>query len=84
MYRRTTIVLPPGLKEIATARANKQGISFSEFVRRAVEKAVVASVESARWKTDSFFSDRAVFRGKTPRGTAARHDDYLYGDRDGR
>lgn len=66
---------------MANTRASKQGISFSEFVRRAVEKAV-----GARGSTDSeddpFLSDKAVFRGKAPRDMAARHDDYLYGETD--
>ena len=80
MYQRTTIVLPPGVKEMATTLAKKQGISFSEFVRRSVETAVKIGASPSRAKADPFFSDRAVFRGRVPIDTAVRHDDYLYDD----
>src|SRR5437870_11385071 len=36
MPERTTVVLPPPLKQRAVARAREQGISFGEFVRRSV------------------------------------------------
>lgn len=32
-------------------------------------------------KKDPFFADREVWRGPTPADLAARHDDYLYGDK---
>ena len=35
--------------------------------------------KSKSWKRDSFFADKRVFRGKTPKDLAANHDRYLYG-----
>jgi hypothetical protein len=80
MLRRTTIVLPQALKEIAQDRARSRGISFGEFVRRAVEE---ATCKTPRGKSaaDPFLSDRAVFRGGAPSDLSERHDFYLYGGR---
>ncbi len=78
MVHRTTIVLPPRIKELATSRAAERGISFSEFVRRAVEKAVAESTHAGHQGADPLLADRAVFRGPAPGDISARHDDYLY------
>ena len=77
---RTTIVLPPRLKDVVTARARAQGISFGEFVRRVLEKAVAESGPRRR-NRDPFLSDRAVFRGHVPPNFSRRHDFYLYGEK---
>jgi hypothetical protein len=82
MTHRTTIVLPPRTKELAATHARQQGISFSEFVRRAVEQAVSSTHDQKRPSRDPFFSDRAVFRGPAPSDTSERHDAYLYGETD--
>jgi hypothetical protein len=77
---RTTVVLPPALKAAATDQARARGISFGEFLRRAVERALSEDVQKPSRGGDPFLDDRAVFKGKTPRDLAQRHDHYLYGD----
>jgi hypothetical protein len=67
---RTTVVLPRRLKQLATARARKQKISFSEFVRQAIERATI--------ERDSFWSDIAVYDGPVPPDLSVNHDKYLY------
>ncbi len=78
--QRTTIILPETLKQMATDSARSLGISFGEFVRRAVEKKLRESAPLPGMKGDRFWDDRAVFRGRVPRDLAARHDFYLYGE----
>src|SRR5579864_578166 len=48
-----TIVLPPRLKELASMRAHAAGISFGEFVRRAVKQAVAEPVTRRGRRRDS-------------------------------
>lgn len=80
MPDRTTIVLPPFLKQRAVATAREQGISFGEFVRRAVENMLTLPPErAARKKTGDPFWDNLKFYDGGPADAAARHDDYLYG-----
>ena len=76
---RTTVVLPPRLKDRATARARAQKISFSEFVRRAVEHALVKPNVRNK-KKDPFWSDIAVYDGPVPPDVSVNHDKYLYDD----
>jgi hypothetical protein len=80
MPERTTIVLPDPLKQRAVARAREQGISFGEFVRRAVENMLTAPPRgTSRKKTgDPFWDNLEVYDGG-PTDVAGRHDDYLYG-----
>jgi hypothetical protein len=80
MPERTTVVLPAPLKQRAVASAREQGISFGEFVRRAVEKMLTAPPRgTARKKTgDPFWDNLKVYEGGPP-DVAARHDEYLYG-----
>lgn len=79
MTERTTIVLPDPLKRRAVARAREQGISFGEFVRRAVEKMLSAPPRGAgRNKTGDRFWDNLEIYDGGPSDAAARHDDYLY------
>lgn len=80
MPDRTTVVLPGPLKERAVARAREQGISFGEFVRRALENMLIAPPHgTGRKKTgDPFWDNLKVYDGG-PEDGAARHDDYLYG-----
>jgi hypothetical protein len=77
---RTTIVLPPRLKDMATREARLEGVSFGEFVRRAVEKAVREKTPK-KAAGDPLLSDRAVFRGDVPADLSRRHDHYLYGEK---
>ena len=80
MPERTTVVLPPRLKQRAVARAREQGISFGEFVRRAVEKLLTTPPRGAAEKKtgDPFWDNLKVYE-RGPMDLAARHDDYLYG-----
>ncbi|MBI1870726.1 MAG: hypothetical protein HYS07_05990 [Chlamydiae bacterium] len=75
---RTTIMLPLDLKFKAVQMAQKMGISFGEFVRETLKKAIRKTKNTK--SLDPFFADKAVFRGKVPKDLSERHDDYLYGD----
>ncbi len=74
---RTTIVLPPRLKTLAVERARAEGISFGEFVRRALEKQV-ASVP-VQQIGDPFWDNLSIATAPGPADIAEHHDDYLYG-----
>jgi hypothetical protein len=80
MAERTTVVLPGPLKERAIARAREQGISFGEFVRRAIENMLTAPPRGTVRKKagDPFWDNLRVYEGG-PEDSAARHDHYLYG-----
>lgn len=77
---RTTVVLPSRLKDAALQQARSAGISFGEFLRRAVEKALADSAPRRGGRRDSLFDDTAVFHGKVPSDLSRRHDSYLYGE----
>ena len=77
---RTTVVLPPRLKDAALQQARTAGISFGEFLRRAVAKAVADSAPPSRGRRDSLLDDTAVFDGKVPDDLSRRPDSYLYGE----
>ena len=82
--KRTTIVLPDALKRRSVEKARAEGVSFAEFVRRAVEAAVMEtpSVAARRkrlaaWEAMRTFADGYV--GETPPDLAKNLDDYVYG-----
>ena len=75
IMKRTTLMLPSTLREKATSYARQRRMSFGEFVRRALEKALQETEQS-----DTFLNDKALFRGKVPKDLAKNHDKYLYGD----
>jgi hypothetical protein len=77
---RTTLWLSPSLKRRVSDRARDVGISFGEFTRRALERAVSESHRSPQ-RPDLFWRDQAVFRGRAPKNLSTRHDDYVYGNR---
>ena len=77
MMLRTTVVLPPRLKDAAQQQARSAGISFGEFLRRALEKAIADSASRRRGRRDSLLDDTAVFDGKVPSDLSRRHDAYL-------
>jgi hypothetical protein len=88
MPERTTVVFPPELKRRAVVRAREQGISFGEFVRRAVDKQLTPPSKKGSkvpWRTgsrktgDPFWDNLRTFDGGSP-DLAERHDDYLYGE----
>lgn len=86
MPDRTTIVLPPELKRRAVSRARRQGISFGEFVRRAVEKQValptvkIVKPPRKRKTGDPFWDNLVFFEDDGPTDLSVRHDDYIYGE----
>ena len=91
MPDRTTIVMPPRMKQQAVSRARAQGISFGEFVRLAVGKQLaqrtkpfkVRLIKNKSKKTgDPFWDNLTFFDDGGPADLSVRHDDYLYGDKD--
>lgn len=74
------MVLPPRLKNAALQQARAAGISFGEFLRRALEKAITDPGPRRR-RRDSLLDDTAVFQGDVPKDLSRRHDAYLYGER---
>jgi hypothetical protein len=82
MPDRTTIVMPPELKARARHCAQREGVSFGEFVRRAVsERIEPAKKHSAKKDRDPFLDNRKVFRDNRPADLIDHLDDFLYGKR---
>jgi len=77
---RTTLVLPAALKERAATAAYTAGLSFGEFVRRAIDRALEQKPQRRGRTRDPLFADNAVYRGKGPSDLAEHHDAYLYGE----
>jgi hypothetical protein len=81
MPDRTTIVMPEPLKRLATAEARRQGISFGELVRRAVEKEVSGTGTRRRTRTgDPFWDNMKSYDDAGPADASTRIDELLYGD----
>jgi len=78
MPERTTVVLPPGLKREAVARARREGISFGEFVRQSLRRSLSEAHRKTSRKKDPFWSDVAVYDGPVPADISVNHDKYLY------
>ena len=78
--QRTTVMLPPRLHAAAGERARSLGISFGEFVRRAIEREIAERAPKRARPRDPFRDDRAVYRGELPADYSSRHDSYLYGE----
>jgi len=76
---RTTVMLPLDLKRKTVALARSSGVSFGEFVRRALAAAAEGE-RQGRPRRDPLLEDHAVFRGRTPRDLSRNHDRYLYGE----
>ena len=76
---RTTLMLPPELRRKAFEEAHKLGISFGEFVRAAMRRALERAPKGDRVH-DSFLDDKAVYKGPVPSDSSTNHDAYLYGD----
>ncbi len=74
---RTSVMLPPELKNRAMRRARDLGVSFGEFLRQSLGGALEG--RSAE-KKDTLFCDDALFSGKLPPRLSAEHDRLLYGD----
>jgi hypothetical protein len=75
---RTTVVLPEDLRLRAKERARRDGMSFAELVRQAVEARVGAP--SDRTEDDPLFGDIPVFEGVVPGTLSENHDAELYGE----
>lgn len=75
---RTTIMLPRALKAKAARLAKERGVSLGQYIREAVERSVG---ESGR-QNDAIFNPTVLPLDDGPTDMAARHDDYLYGERE--
>jgi hypothetical protein len=73
---RTTIMLPPDLKRRAVLRAQAEGVSLGELIRRSLESAIQES--SGARDRDPLFADSEVFAGEVPADLVQNHDRYLY------
>ena len=78
--QRTTVVIPPRLKQRANTCARAASISFGEFVRRALDRAVTENSTRRGRQRDPFLDDRVLFTGAIPADLSGRHDFYLYGE----
>jgi len=74
--KRTTIMLPEDLKVQAEKAARKSRVSWGQFIRVSIEKAVRRVIKSGH--EDPFFADKTVWKGAAPRDGALRHDKYVY------
>jgi hypothetical protein len=81
IMQRTTIVIPPKLKQLAVERARDEGISFGEFVRHAVEEAIERHPRGQGKGRDTFLDGDRIFRGETPGDLSGHPDEYLHGER---
>lgn len=77
MPDRTSVVIPPGLKRQAVARARSEGVSFGEFVRQSLRERLTKP-RLKRPVKDPFWSDVAVYDGPVPADLSSNHDKYLY------
>jgi len=75
---RTTVVLPPKLKQRATACARRKGVSFSEFVRQVLQEAVSRAPAKPAGGRDPFWTNVPVYDGPVPSDLSVNHDKYLY------
>jgi len=76
--KRTTVMIPEGLKTRATQRANSAGLSLGAFIRESLERALKS--DTAGTIDDPFLMDNAVHESDTGIDLAQNHDEYLYGD----
>lgn len=78
--RRTSILLPPSLRNRADRQARRLGISFGELVRRALASLLDEAERSA--DRDPFFADGTTHAGDAPSGASVHHDRHLYPERE--
>jgi hypothetical protein len=76
---RTSILVPPELRNRADRRARQLGISFGELVRRALAAMLDEALEVETG--DAFLAEGAVYDGDAPGGASIHHDEHLYGNR---
>ena len=76
--KRTTIMLPPELKNRASKHAHRLGISVGELIRNCLNAFLDRPDDQTN--EDPLLSDDAVYKGKVPPDLSSRHDHYLYGE----
>ena len=76
--KRTTIILPDGLKIHAIKKAREIGISLGELIRQSLHATLKNT--HAHLKNDPFLNDERLFTKTAPTDGAKNHDDYLYGE----
>ena len=76
VMKRTTVMLPPELKDRAVRKAREEDISLGALIRRGLREVLDEDEDTV----DPLFADRAVYDGPSPSDTAAEHDRHLYGD----
>ena len=77
--KRTTIMLPEDLRIRASVEANRLGVSLGEFIRKSILTCLCRTKGGV--SIDSFFADKVVFKGPSPKDGARNHDRYLYGEK---
>ena len=75
---RTSILIPPDLRNRADRMARQLGISFGELVRRALGE--MLDRPGTLRTGDAFLAEGPVYDGPGPSDTSVHHDDYLYGE----
>ena len=73
---RTTIMLPPEIKNAARQKARERGISLGELIRESLQRTLASGAQ--RRADDPLFADHACFDGDVERNLSAEHDLYLY------
>ena len=72
------------LKQWPPTTAKRVAKVVSEIIsladRNSIEKKAAPKLKKSR-REDPLFADKAVWHGSTPPDLAAKHDDYLYGDK---
>jgi hypothetical protein len=75
--KRTTIMLPEGLRRRALSRARQKGVSLGELIRDSLDAALPAvSYDGDR---DPLFED-VIYDGPAPADGSSKHDKYIYDD----
>jgi hypothetical protein len=73
--KRTTIMLPEGLRRRALSRAKQKGVSLGELIRDSLDAALPAVSHDG--EQDPLFED-VIYDGPGPADVSAKHDKYLY------
>ncbi len=76
--RRTTVMIPEGLKIRAARRAKSVGLSLGGFIRESLERSLKS--DAAGTLDDPFLADTAVYEDNTEVDLAQNHDIHLYGE----
>ena len=75
--KRTTVMLPDGLRRRALSRAKQKGVSLGELIRDSLDAALPAV--SYDGESDPLF-ENVVYDGPAPADLSTRHDKHLYDD----